>query len=50
MVATNSYVDYLAVFDSMEEWPRLNKVVQHMWRSSRVKGPPGSVTFVPIVS
>ena len=50
MVATHYYVDYFAVFDLTEEWSRANKVVQHMWRSSRVKGPSGSIIFVPIVS
>ena len=50
MFATNYYVDYLSVFDSTEEWTRANKVVQNMWRSSRVKGPPVSVIFVPKVS
>ena len=50
MVATHSYVDYFAVFDLTEEWLRANKVVQHMWISSRVKGLPGSVIIVPKVS
>ena len=50
MVATHSYVDYFAVFDYTEECLRANRIFQHMWRSSRVKGPPGSVIFVPIVS
>ena len=26
VVATNSYVDYLSVFNSTEEWPRADKV------------------------
>ena len=50
MVTTHSYVDDFAVFDSTEECPRANKVVQYMWISSIVKGPPGTVIFVPIVS
>ena len=50
MVTTHSYVDNFAVFDSTEEWPRENKAVQNMGRSSNVKEPPGSVIFVPIVS
>ena len=50
MVATHSYVDYFAVFDSAEEWSRENKVIKNMRISSRIKGPPGSVIAVPKVS
>ena len=50
MIVTHSYADYFVVFNSTEERKRANRVVQHMWGSSTVKEPPGSVIFVHKVS